>query len=137
MPLDIVNVHFDCAGSQNLGGWSVCLSRLRSRCGAVRILVHGGHFSWQAQGKPHVLVLQSRLFVTGAAVLLRNGVTLTLTLTLTLTHTHSHSHSHPHSLSHSHSHFITAITSLDRNASRSLDFLLTDLTHTVWGLLPG
>ena len=45
MPLHIVNVHFDCAGSQNLGGWSVCLSRLRSRCGAVRIFVHGGHFS--------------------------------------------------------------------------------------------
>ena len=67
MPLDIVHVHFDCAGSQNLGGWSACLSRLRSRCGAVRILVHGvnlevqisrqaQHFvnlevqiSWQAQ----------------------------------------------------------------------------------------
>ena len=27
---------------------------------------HGDHFSWQAQGKPRVLVLQSRLFVTGA-----------------------------------------------------------------------
>ncbi|CAK8996849.1 unnamed protein product [Durusdinium trenchii] len=36
-------------GSQNLGGWSVCLLRLRSRCGAVRIFGHGGHFSWQAQ----------------------------------------------------------------------------------------
>ena len=29
-------------------------------------LVHGSHFSWQAQGKPRVLVLQRRLFVTGA-----------------------------------------------------------------------
>ena len=27
---------------------------LRSRCGAVRIFVHGDHFSWQAQGKPRV-----------------------------------------------------------------------------------
>ena len=53
MPLDIVHVHFDCAGS-------------RSRCGAARIFVHGGDLSWQAQGKPRVLVLQSRLFVTGA-----------------------------------------------------------------------
>ena len=34
--------------------------RLRSRCGAVRIFAHGGHFSWQAQGTPRVLVLQSR-----------------------------------------------------------------------------
>ena len=30
------------------------------------ILAHGGDFSWQAQGKPCVLVLQSRPFVTGA-----------------------------------------------------------------------
>ena len=55
MVLDIVR-----AGSQNLGGWSECLSRLRSRCGAVRIFAHGDHW------KPRVLVLQSRLFVTGA-----------------------------------------------------------------------
>ena len=52
MVLDIVNVHFHCTGSQNLGVCGGCFSRLRSRCGAVRILVHGGHFSWQAQGKP-------------------------------------------------------------------------------------
>ena len=39
MSLKIVAVHFDCAGSRNLGGW--CFSRLRSRCGAVRIFVHG------------------------------------------------------------------------------------------------
>ena len=62
------------SGSQNLGGWSGRLSRPRSRCGAVRIFGHGGHFSWQAQGKSHVLVVQSRLFVTGARD--RTGVTL-------------------------------------------------------------
>ena len=66
MPLDIVHVHFDCAGSRNLPARGGCFRRLRSRCGAVRIFAHGGHFSWQAQGKPRVLVLQSRLFVTGA-----------------------------------------------------------------------
>ena len=33
MPLEILEVHFDCAGSQNLVGWRWCLSRLRSRCG--------------------------------------------------------------------------------------------------------
>ena len=93
--------------------------------------------------------------------------TLTLTLTLALTHSlihspsrshshshprsHSRSHSHPHSHSHSHSHsrsltttttistFITTITSLDANASRSLDFLLLhlrplDLTQTLLGV---
>ena len=64
MPLEILEVHFDCAGLRNLGG--ECLSRLRSRCGVVRIFAHGGLFSWQAQGKPRVLVAQSRLFVTGA-----------------------------------------------------------------------
>ena len=40
----------------------------------VRIFAHGGHFSWQ--GKPCVLVLQSRLFVTAqgiGAVLFRNA----------------------------------------------------------------
>ena len=66
MPLEIFEVHFDCAGSQNLLGRGGCLSCLRSRCGAVRIFRHGGHYSWQAQGKPHVAVVQSRLFVTGA-----------------------------------------------------------------------
>ena len=44
----------------------------------MRIFAHGGHFSWQAQGKPRALVLQSRLFVTEVqgigAVLLRNAV---------------------------------------------------------------
>ena len=64
MTRDIVHVHFDCAGSQNLGVCGGCFSRLR--CGAVRISVNGDHFSWQAQGNPRVLVLQSRLFVTGA-----------------------------------------------------------------------
>ena len=37
--------------AQNLVGWRRCSSRLCSRCGAVRIFGHGGHFSWQAQGK--------------------------------------------------------------------------------------
>ena len=63
---EILEVHFDCAVSQSLLGRGGCLSRLRSRCGAVHIFGPGGHFSWQAQGKPRVLVVQSRLFVTGA-----------------------------------------------------------------------
>ena len=63
--LKVLEVHFDCAGSQNLVGRGGCLSRLRSRCGAARIFGHGGHFSWQAEGK-RALVAQSRLFVTGA-----------------------------------------------------------------------
>ena len=74
MPLEIPELHFDFAGSRNLGGWSVCLSRLRSRCGAVRIFVHGGRFSWQVRGKPRVLVVQSRLLVTGSRG--RNGFSL-------------------------------------------------------------
>ena len=32
----------------------------------MRIFAHGDDFSWQAQGKPRVLVVSSRLFVTGA-----------------------------------------------------------------------
>ena len=40
MPLEILEVHFDSAGSQNLGGRGGCLSGLRSRCGAVRIFGH-------------------------------------------------------------------------------------------------
>ena len=64
MPLEILEVHFDCAGSQNLRARGGCLSRLRSRCGAVRIFGHGDHFSWQGQGKPRALVVQSQLFVT-------------------------------------------------------------------------
>ena len=39
----------------------------------MRIFAHGGHFSWQAQGNPPVLVVQSRLFVTGARD--RSGLT--------------------------------------------------------------
>ena len=67
---------------------------------------------------------------------------LTLPLSHTLTHTRLHSHSHSHSLTTTATvttipTFITTITSLDPNASRSLHFLLMDLTHTVWGLLPG
>ena len=60
------NVHFDCAGSHSLGALGGCFQRLRSRCGAARIFANGGRCSWQAQGKPRALVLQSRLFVTGA-----------------------------------------------------------------------
>ena len=63
MPLETDEVHFDCAGSQNLGAGGGCFERLRSRCG---ILVHGGHFSWQAQGKPRVWRSKSQRFVTGA-----------------------------------------------------------------------
>ena len=44
MPLEILEVHFDCVGSQNLVGHGECVSRLRSRCGAMRIVGHGGHF---------------------------------------------------------------------------------------------
>ena len=44
---------------------AVSACRGRSRCDAVLIFGRG-HFSWQVQGKPHVLVVQSRLFVTGA-----------------------------------------------------------------------
>ena len=66
MPLEDLEVHFDCARSQNLGVCGGCFSRLRSCGGAVHILGHGDHFSWQAQGKPHVLVLQNQLVVTGA-----------------------------------------------------------------------
>ena len=57
---------FDCAGLQNLVGRGGCLLRLRSRSGAARLFGHGRHFSWQVQGKPRVLVVQSRLFVRGA-----------------------------------------------------------------------
>ena len=50
MPLEILEMHFDCAGSQNLGVRGGCFSGLRSRCGALSIFGHGGHFSFQAQG---------------------------------------------------------------------------------------
>ena len=59
IPLEILEVHFDCASLQNLVGWSGCLSRLRPRCDAVRIFGHDDHFSWQAQGTPRVLAVQS------------------------------------------------------------------------------
>ena len=57
--LEIFEVHFNCSGSQKLVGRGGCSSRLRSCCGAVRILGLGDQFTWQAQGKP-------RLFMTGA-----------------------------------------------------------------------
>ena len=62
MPLKILEVHFDCTGSQNLRGGGGCLSGLRSRCGVARMFGHDGHFLWQAQGKPRALV------VAGAAL---------------------------------------------------------------------
>ena len=73
MPLEILEVHFDCAGSQNLGVRGGCLSPLPSRCGAVRIFGQGSHFSSQTQGKPCVLGVHIRLFVTCARD--RSGVT--------------------------------------------------------------
>ena len=61
--LEILEVHFGCAGSQNLLGASVCSSRPRSHCGAVHIFGLGaGHLPWQARA----LVVDSRLFVAGA-----------------------------------------------------------------------
>ena len=59
--LKMFEVHFDCAGSQKLLGPSGCFPRLRSRCGAARIFGLGGHFSWHAQEKPRVLVVQCQL----------------------------------------------------------------------------
>ena len=44
MALEILEVHFDCAGSQNLVGRGGCFLRLRSRCGAICVFGHGGHF---------------------------------------------------------------------------------------------
>ena len=62
--------------------------------------------------------------------------TLTRTHTHSPTHTHTHTPSQPHSLTPT---FTSSPPSLDPNASRSLDFLLTDLTHThtVLGSLAG
>ena len=47
MPLDIVNVMCTSTAQahKEAGAGSGCFRRLRSRCGAVRILVHGGNFS--------------------------------------------------------------------------------------------
>ena len=41
---EILEVHFDCTGSQNLLGRSGCFPRLRSRCGAVHIFGLGDRF---------------------------------------------------------------------------------------------
>ena len=66
---------------------------------------------------------------------LRLSLTLTLSLSLShsLTHSLLHHHRHRHHDPHLHHHH-----PLDPNASRSLDFLLIDRTHThtVWGLSP-
>ena len=68
MPLEILEVHFDCAGSQNLVGRSSgCLSRLRSRSGAVRIFGHGPVVTFRGWRKGNLVIL------TGARG--RSGVT--------------------------------------------------------------
>ena len=75
MVLDIVHVHFDCVGSQNLGGWSVlhfrtrellfvagaretsCFgapkSTFRDRCKESEMFDFEVQFSWQAQHFGH------------------------------------------------------------------------------------
>ena len=53
--LEIFEVHFDCAGSQNLVSRRGRSSRLCARGGTVRIWRLGDHFSWQAGGKPRLL----------------------------------------------------------------------------------
>ena len=108
MPLKIVDVHFDCRLANLGGGGGECLSRLRSRCGAVCIFAHGGRFAWQAQRKPRALSLSHSLSLSlvpshSLTHSHSHSLSLSLTLTLTLIHTHSHSHS----LSHSHSHSLS------------------------------
>ena len=65
MPLEIIQVNFDYAGLRKFDGWSRCFPRLRSQCDTVRTFRLGDHFSWQAQGKSRVLVVQE----IGAALL--------------------------------------------------------------------
>ena len=59
MPLEILKVHFDCAGSHKLVVLSGRFPRLHSRCGAVPIFRLGGYSSWQAQGNARVLVVRN------------------------------------------------------------------------------
>ena len=47
--LEVFEVHFRCADSQNLLDTSGCASRPRSGCGAVRSFGRGGHLSWRAR----------------------------------------------------------------------------------------
>ena len=64
--LEIFEVHFNCARSLKLADTRGGFTRLRSRCGAVRILGFGGHSSRQVQGTPRVLAVSSRDLVAGA-----------------------------------------------------------------------
>ena len=73
--------------------------------------------SWQAQ---HLLNLEVQISWQAQHLVSLTLTLYSLTLTLTLSHSHSHTHTHTHA----------HITSLDPNLSRSLDFLLIDLTHT-------
>ena len=61
--LEILEVHFDCAV-----GWQGSSSRLRSRCGSVRIFDLGEHFSWQAQEELCVFVIFVTAVVMSAQV---------------------------------------------------------------------
>ena len=76
MPLGIVHVHFDCAGSQNLGGWSVRLSRLCSRFGATVVTFRGRRrgslvfwrsFRDRRKGS-ELLYFEMQFFVAGTAL---------------------------------------------------------------------
>ena len=65
MPLELLQVHFDCAGSLNLGVRGGCFD-----CALVVVPCAFSHmvvtFSWQAQEKPRAFVVQFRFFVTGS-----------------------------------------------------------------------
>ena len=133
-------MHFDCAGSLNLGVRGGCLSsRLRSRYGAARIFGRGGHFSWQAQQKPHEascfcgpkstfrdrckgserlyfevqISSRSSDFVTGAALCEPQSADFVAGPALcALSCSHLLSLSHAHSHSHSHSLTLTVTRTL-------------------------
>ena len=120
MPLEILEVHFDCSGSQNLVGWRGCLSCALSlwqvvtfcgrrtgnlmtfcdRCKGSERCYFEVQILWQA---PHVGHLSRSLTLT-LALTLTHSHSLSVTLTLTLTHSHSVSLTHSQSLTHSHSH---------------------------------
>ena len=67
MPLEIIEVHFNCAGSQKLLGPNRC-----SRCGAMRFQFSdliGGHLSWhRGSERLYCDVRISYYFVAGAAL---------------------------------------------------------------------
>ena len=78
---------FDCAGSQNLRGRGGCLSGLRSRCGAVHIFGHDGHFWYIPEGFAKI---ERMLSIADPCHALDIGV-ITLTLTHSLTRSLAHS----------------------------------------------